>query len=213
MVVAGLARFASNPDQEEEFLDRLVARDRAVLRGVTSITAATSLIARLLMETGRASEAYDLLRSLVSNHPESHADLLSRSPTLDAEAAWLLSRAALQLDRHETADLMLTRAHGFGKGAGSSPEPSPFVGSKSCGGCHGKIHTEQQGASRHALTLRFGTDLKDVPLPSDPSPIPSFRPSRTDFRGSKTIVSSWNRADDQVYRQSSHMRWDLAATA
>ena len=105
-----MARYASNSDQDEEFLDRLGARDRAVLRGVTSITAATTLVARLLMETGRASEAYDLLQSLVLDHPKSHADLVSRTSTLDAEAAWLLSRAALQLDRHETADLMLAQA-------------------------------------------------------------------------------------------------------
>jgi predicted CXXCH cytochrome family protein len=201
LFVAGMARYASNPDQDEEFLDRLGARDRAVLRGVTSITAATALIARLLMETGRASEAFDLLQSLVLDHPNVHAGLVSRTSTLDAEAAWLLSRAALQLDRHETADLMLVRARDFGKRAGSPPEPAPFVGSKLCGECHGKIFSEQQGASRHALTLRFGSGLKDVPLPERPVPDPIV-PSITHgiSRKQDDRIELESRAGDQVFK-------------
>ncbi len=201
VLVAGMARYASNSDQDDEFLDRLGARDRAVLRGVTSITAATALVARLLMETGRASEAYDLLQSLVMDDPDSHADLLSRTSTLDAEAAWLLSRAALQLDRHETADLMLALARDFGKRAGSSPEPSPFAGSKRCGECHGKIYNEQQGLSRHALTLRFGSGLKEVPLPEHPVPdpiVPSITHRFSRKRDDRIELES--RAGDQVFK-------------
>jgi hypothetical protein len=56
----------------------------------------------------------------------------------------------------------------FGKDSTPSPEPSPFVGSKRCGDCHGAIYRDQQLASHHAETLRLGTDLKDVPLPTGP---------------------------------------------
>jgi hypothetical protein len=201
LLVAGIARYATNSDQDEEFLDRLEARDRVVLRGVTSITAATALIARLLMETGRASEAFDLLQSLVPGHLNSHGNLVSRGSTLDAEAAWLLSRTALQLDRHETADSMFARANDFGKSAGSSREPAPFVGSKRCGECHSKIYAEQQGASRHALTLRFGPDLKDVPLPDHPVPDPIVPSITHGFsRKQDDTIELETRAGDQVYR-------------
>ena len=201
LLVAGLARYANNPDEDEEFLDRLGSRDRAVLRGVSSITAATALIARLLMETGRASEAHDLLRSVVSDHPISRTDLVARPSTLDAESAWLLGRAALQLDRHETADVMFARAGDFGERGGSFPEPAPFVGSKRCGECHGKIYSDQQGASRHALTLRFGSGLKDVPLPehavADPV-VPSIMHGFSRIKDDRIELES--RAGDQAFK-------------
>jgi tetratricopeptide (TPR) repeat protein len=201
LLVAGLARYATNLDQDEEFLDRLGARDRAVLRGVNSITAATALVARLLMESGRASEAHDLLQSMVSDHPDAHANLVSPTSAFDAEAAWLVSRAALQLDRHERADLMLARAGDFGKRAGSSPEPAPFVGSKRCGECHGKIYSEQQGASRHALTLRFGSGLKDVPLPEHPVPDPIVPSITHSFSWKQNDhIELESRAGDQVFK-------------
>ena len=84
------------------------------------------------------------------------------------EAAWLLSRAALQADQHERADAMLALAGDFGTTEGAFPEPSPFVGSRRCGDCHPRIYREQQGESRHAQTLRFGEGLRDVPLPPAP---------------------------------------------
>ncbi len=201
LLVAGMARYASNPDQDEELLDRLATRDRAVLRGVNSITAATALVARLLMETGRASEACDLLHSSVLDHAGSDADLVSRASKLDPEAAWLLSRAALQLDRHETADSMLARARGFDNRGGSSPEPAPFIGSKRCGECHGKIYSEQQGASRHALTLRFGSGLKDVPLPEHAVPDPVVPSITHGFsRQHDDRIELESRAGDQVFK-------------
>ena len=86
----------------------------------------------------------------------------------DAETAWLLSRSALQLGAHETADSMLSLAGDFGLGTGGRIEPSPFAGSKRCGECHRSMYRRQQSDSRHAQTLRFGPELKDVPIPSEP---------------------------------------------
>jgi hypothetical protein len=189
LLVVGLAGFASDSDQEEEFLDRIAVRDRAALGGVDSILAATELIARLLLETGRAREAHDLLELLVSN-PISHAD---------REAAWLLSRAALQLDRHETAEAMLALAGDFGTIARSSPEPAPFVGSQRCGECHSRIYHEQQRQSRHALTLRLGSDLRDVPLPAHPVPDPVIKGLTHSFsRKGDERIELESRAGDQV---------------
>jgi hypothetical protein len=190
LLVVGLARFVSDSDQqEEELLDRIAVRDRAALLGVDSILAATELIARLLLETGRAREAQDLLDPWVSN-PISHAD---------REAAWLLSRAALQLDRHETAEAMLALAGDFGKIARTSPEPAPFVGSRRCGECHGRIYHEQQRQSRHALTLRIGSGLKDVPLPVHPVPDPVIKGLTHSFsRKGDERIELESRAGDQV---------------
>jgi hypothetical protein len=85
----------------------------------------------------------------------------------DREAAWLLSRAALQLGRDEAADAMLERAAGFGR-AGSSPEPAPFVGSRECARCHPSAFRAAQRSSPHARTIFLGAGLKDVPLPDRP---------------------------------------------
>jgi hypothetical protein len=169
MVVFGLARYAGDASQEEEFLDRIMIRDRTLLRAVITTTAATNYVARLLLEAGRSVEARDLLKEFVARSDDGSQP--GRSPvglSTHRETAWLLSRAALQLDQRELADSMLRLAGDFGKNATSSPEPSPFVGSKRCGDCHGAIYRDQQLASHHAETLRLGTDLKNVPLPSGP---------------------------------------------
>jgi hypothetical protein len=167
LLVAGLARFASDIEHEDELLDRLAIAEAADLRRVNSLVAAINLIGRLLLETGRASEAQDLLGPLVSASI-SHSNEAAAKPTTDRETAWLLSRAALQRQQPATADAMLRMAGEFGQNASSGAEPSPFVGSKRCGDCHGAIYRDQQFASHHAATLRFGTDLRDVPLPTGP---------------------------------------------
>ena len=69
---------------------------------------------------------------------------------------------------------MLARARNGERSAAAAVEPASFVGAKSCGECHGKIYREQQGDSRHALTLRTRRELKDVPLPADPLPDPTL---------------------------------------
>ena len=175
LLVFGLVRYAGDASQEQEFLDRIMVRDRILLRAVNTTAAATKYVARLLLETGRAAEARDLLKDLYARSDDrSQAPLSQVGPNPHLETAWLLSRAALQLDLRELADSMLRLAGDFGKNATSSPEPSPFVGSKRCGDCHGAIYRDQQLASHHAETLRLGTDLKDVPLPSGPVPDPRF---------------------------------------
>jgi hypothetical protein len=177
LLVLGLVRYAGDASQVEEFLDRIMNRDRILLRAVNTTTAAINRVARLLLETGRAAEVRDLLREVVAQSDDgSQPGVAPIGSGPHGEAAWLLSRAALQLDQREMADSMLRLAGDFGKNAGragsSSPEPSPYVGSKRCGDCHGAIYRDQQLASHHAETLRLGTALKDVPLPASPVPDP-----------------------------------------
>jgi hypothetical protein len=173
ILVLGLARFAGDRDRERDFLDRLLVRDRAVMRAVTTTADAVKLVARLLMETGRAAEAGDLLRPLLARAGDVPADLPADAKAKpDREAAWLLSRVALQLGQDETADAMLALAAGFGTGDNPSPEPAPYIGSRRCAYCHPAIFQSQQKESPHAKTLFLGSNLKDVPLPAQPVPDP-----------------------------------------
>ncbi len=198
----GLARYASAGDQEDEFLDRLGVRDRAVLRGVNGTTGAIKLVTRLLLETGRANEARDLLDPLVATPRAAAGSLPENTPSpADREIAWLLGRAALQRDDDETADAMRALAGDFGTTSAALPEPSPYVGSKRCGECHRSLFRAQQGASRHAQTLRFGAGLKDLPLPTHPITDPMIPgiTHRFDRKGDDKIEVE-SRVEDQVVR-------------
>ncbi len=138
-----------------------------------STSAAGRIVARLLLETGRPTDAYDLLTLASSTQSTSSANPSSGTAD-EGESAWLLSRAALQLGRHEVADAMLAKARNSVRPAAAGVEPASFVGSKRCGECHGKIYREQQGESRHALTLRTRRELKDIPLPAGPVADPTL---------------------------------------
>jgi len=179
MLVLGLAGSANDLAQEQEFLDRLMIRDRSALRGVGSVDDAVKLVARLLLEVGQPVKARELLGPLalpiVSVSPAvAHKSAQMSSTSQDREAAWLLSRVALQLDQDDAADAMLALAGDFGQGPLTSPEPAPFVGSKRCGECHRFLYHQQQRASRHAQTLRFGAGLRDIPLPARAVEDPNF---------------------------------------
>ncbi len=65
MLVLGLAGSASDVAQEQEFLDRLVIRERSVFCAVGSVTDAVKLVARLLLEAGEALKARALLEPQV----------------------------------------------------------------------------------------------------------------------------------------------------
>jgi hypothetical protein len=179
MLVLGLAGSASDPAQETDFLDRLAIRDRLVLREVASPDDAIKLVARLLMEIGEPAKARGLLEPLVAparpnpTVAEEQGDQ-STSKTLDREAAWLLSRAALQLDEKEPADAMLASAGKFGQGLVPPPEPAPFVGSKRCRDCHRFLYRQEQRFSRHSRTLSKRASLRDVPLPTQAVTDPHF---------------------------------------
>jgi hypothetical protein len=195
LLAMGLARYARDDAENDVFLDRLRARDRAALRAVKSCDDALKLTGRLLLESGRPAEASELLRPLVV------ARDTSPSADPDREAAWILSRAALQLDQNDEADLMLARSGDYRGGAVAQPEPASFVGSKRCGECHRRLYREQQLESRHALTLRFGPQLKDVPLPDRPIPDPVIpRISHAFSRKGADRIELESRVGDRIFK-------------
>ena len=93
LFVLGLARYANDAGQQDEFLDRLNSRDHSLLRAVNTTAGAIKLTARLLLETARTTEAVQLLDPLVGNAFEENS--APASSVRRPEAAWLLSRAAL----------------------------------------------------------------------------------------------------------------------
>ena len=198
MLVLGLARYSGDPGRERDFLDRLLVRDRSVLRAVATVEDALKLVARLLLETGRPDDAIDVLRPMMARAPGAVTDAGDRAASVirsrnDREAAWLLSRAALQLDRHEMADAMRVLAAGFGGDSSPTPEPSPYVGSRHCGDCHGVLPGRSR-ATAHARTLYLGPGLKDVPLPAQPVPDPVVPGITTASPERPPIASRWRPA-------------------
>lgn len=135
-------------------LARLLLRDRAEFLKIDTPSAARKLVARLLLDDGRTSEARAWLARV--------ADAAD-----DREANWLLSRVALVEGKHDEANAAVERAGDFGKDTPLALEPSKYVGAKACAECHGTIHQAQRG-SRHAKTLDWGDALKAVPYPKVP---------------------------------------------
>ncbi len=199
LLVLAVASYTRDQFHETEFLDRIRARYNASLKRLQTPDDVVKLVARLLLETGRAVEARELLEPLLE--PGKSSGPSPDPPAPDQEAAWLMSRAALQLGTHDTADRMLTLADDFGKSAAAEVEPAPFVGSRRCGECHRTIYRTQQRANRHSQTLRFGTDLKDVPLPHEPiadAAVPGITHSFK--RTSDREIEMRSQKDSQVFQ-------------
>ncbi len=199
LFVVAIARYATSDLQEEEFFDLLRARHLEALPRLRGQRDAINLIARLLLETGRTGEARDLLEPLLKAQAAGTA--AGPQAASEQETAWLMSRAALQLGAHETADAMLALSGEFGKNASGRLEPSSFVGSRSCAGCHRGIYRAQQHDSRHAQTLRMWKELKDVPLPRGPVGDPATPGLTYHFnRRNEHVIEVEAHKDEKVFR-------------
>ena len=199
LLVLGVAGYTRDRVHEVEFLDRLRARYNASLKRLHTPDDVVKIVARLLLETGRAAEARELLEPLLK--PRDSGGPPPDPSALDREAAWLMSRAALQLGTDDIADEMLTLSGDFGKSVTAEVEPAPFVGSRRCAECHRAIYRAQQKENRHAQTLRFGTDLKDVPLPHEPIADAAVSGITHSFkRTSDREIEMRSQKDSQVFR-------------
>jgi tetratricopeptide (TPR) repeat protein len=167
-------------------LQQLPAVDPEDLHRVNSPAAARKLVARLLLEEGRAEEAIERLKS--------NADIAA-----DPEAHWLLSRAYLATGRTEEAIDELHRSDGFNKDKPLTREAARFVGARRCSECHRAIYQTQQ-SSRHAETIARGAELQSVKLPKDPVPDPVDKrvTHRFERQGDKIEVTT--TVDRERYR-------------
>lgn len=118
-------------------------------------------LARALLQGGRPAEALVALGSIGET-------------TDTGEAAWLKGRALLQAGEIPAARAVMTATAAYRASHPIEPEPSVYVGSERCAGCHKGNHQSQQ-ASAHARTFARVQDLGKLPLP-DAASLDEFDP-------------------------------------
>ncbi len=188
-IVVGLVAFGSTAPANPAFdvtLDRLLSRKRQDLLKVTDMSAARKLLARVLLEEGRGTDALALLKRL----PED---------VDDAETHWLKSRAFLSQGLKESAAAELTRAGSFGDDNPMAPEPTPYVGAASCAKCHAQIYRRQQN-SHHARTITLAAGLASVPLPPGPVTDPEDPKVTHTFHRDGNKIEVTAKVDDKVVK-------------
>jgi tetratricopeptide (TPR) repeat protein len=140
---------------------RALGRPRPTVRagGVPAPIVPRTEFARALLRVGRPDEAREQLRIVLAGTP-------------DDEAFWLLSRVDLQHQDWTAARADLSRSGSFRDDHPLQAEPSPYVGTSRCDGCHAAQFQAQQ-ASRHARTFFRATELGGLELPAGPVPDPA----------------------------------------
>ena len=151
-LVVALAAWSKDDSSDDPVFDRVMARDRATLHALGSTDAVRLMIARILLETDHLGDVLPLLARLERPSPE---------------AAWLRSRAFLQMKKLDEASAALDEAGAFAQADPHLPEPARYVGAKACAGCHPKEYAAEQ-SSRHATTLSQLADMRKVLIPDGP---------------------------------------------
>jgi len=149
-----------------------------------------TLLARDLLQLGRAREAREALESAL-------ADKGGRAA--DPEAAWLLSRAYLQEGHVELAATALAQASGYRASNPLEPEPSPYVGAARCERCHSEI-CKTHARSRHSLTFHRGAELLDLTLPDRSLADPDDAKVTHAFVRENDRIVEETRAPDRVFK-------------
>lgn len=125
------------------------------LHGATMTPAeASKLLAVCLLESGRGVEAGKALGSVGDTES-------------NPETAWLLSRVLLQQGKRDEARAALKDAGRLDEADPMRPEPSPYVGTARCAGCHVRQFDAHQ-QSRHTSTIVKTADLKNIDWPDHP---------------------------------------------
>jgi tetratricopeptide (TPR) repeat protein len=142
------------PSGAVEALRRAIKRDPTIRILPSDQFGTLRLLARCLLRIGQPAGARETLRTVLDVGP-------------DREASWLLSRAYLQDGNGAEAAAALAQSGTYRAEHPLEPEPSPYVGEARCAGCHADVR-KLVLASRHASTLRRGSELADLPLPEHP---------------------------------------------
>lgn len=160
-LVAANDALALRPDDaraqtlKNRLLDRLKAQGPSPAEQAAVARAEQLAGFRARIAAGQGAQAVaDLREHLARTGPE-------------PEASWLLGRALLQAGDPTAAAEALAQAGDFGSDDPTRPEPAPWAGSASCARCHESI-VRAQHASRHARTLRVGSELAGIRLPEGP---------------------------------------------
>ncbi len=176
----------SDPSGAATVLRQALGRPEAARLDRPMATRYRNLLARTLLQTGRSNEAHDLLRSILIAGP-------------DSQAAWLLSRANLQMGAIPEATTALRDSGSYRADHPLESEPSPFLGEGRCAECHRDVFRAVQ-ASRHASTLVRGQQLTRLPFPAVAIPDPDDPTVSHTIRQQTDQVQFETRVKDQVQR-------------
>jgi tetratricopeptide (TPR) repeat protein len=167
-------------------LARALKRDPQAKGAPSAPALYAKALARNLLRAGRPEEARAPVQELLNHGP-------------DPEAAWLLSRAYLQLDDQAQAGKMLTQAGSYRDEFPMVPEPAPYVGAAACAKCHSAIYQTQQN-SLHAQTFARAEDLTKLPIPAQPMRDPGNAMVTHRFTRAGSTLEVETHAADSTFR-------------
>jgi hypothetical protein len=186
LLTGQLESMVENPKEGAAALEQGLKRDPAARGAVFPVDYYRKLLARDLLQLGRAHEAQEPLQAVLAGGA-------------DPEAAWLLSRAYLQVGNIELAATALSQASGYRAANPIEAEPSPYVGARRCDECHaeiGKIYAR----SRHARTFHRGAGLLDLARPDRPLPDPDDAKVTHAFVRENDRVVEETRTPDKLFK-------------
>jgi tetratricopeptide (TPR) repeat protein len=188
--------------QVEALLDNPAASIQAITKGLDYDPEARGLpfdaayyrllLARMLLESGRPSEAEAALGLATAANSAAAAE-----PT--REASWLASRAFLRQGKISEATAALARAGTYRADHPLVPDPGPFVGSKECAGCHAEEY-RKYSATRHNKTFHKGADLLQLPIPDHPLTDPDNTNVTHSYVRTGDKIQVDTRAGEKVYK-------------
>ncbi len=177
-----------DPIAAAEALERGLKTHGSLREGPRDLTRDRRLLARCRLQLGLPAEAREPLEQMLANVGAGDDD---------HEAEWLLSRAWLQQGRIAEATAALRRSGSFRETNPLIPEPSPYVGSARCAGCHPEICRTYR-RSRHARTFHHGAGLAGLPMPDGPLTDPDQPDVTLILRREGPRIQVETRARDQV---------------
>jgi hypothetical protein len=155
----------------------------AAWRGVDTIDQVRKRLARLFLQLAKPGLARREIAQF--DHPN------------DPEAAWLLTRCALQEGKKADASGQ-QQADLYRKAHPIEPEPSPYAGEAACAGCHKTEYTAQH-ASRHARTYWRKHQFALLPFPEKPFPDPGNQKVTHTFQNHNNELKIQSRAGGEVF--------------
>jgi tetratricopeptide (TPR) repeat protein len=162
LVLLGLVRLEQDDPASAALAFRSALSHDPSLTGVAegSPDEVRKWLAQCLLRAGRPIDARTLLDVILAARPG------------DAQASWLLSRAALQQHDRASATAALDHAGDYRADRPEEFEYAPYVGIARCAECH-PSNFRAQRKSHHAQTFRVSGELGDVPLPDRPRADPA----------------------------------------
>jgi len=190
LLIGQLETMVENPKEGAAALEEGLRRDPTARGTLFPVDYYRKLLARDLLQLGRAREAQKPLQAVLSGLGKEGSD---------PEAAWLLSRSYLQDGDIELAASALAQASGYRAANPHEPEPSPYVGAKRCEACHAEI-AKTYSRSRHARTFHRSAQLLDLTIPDRPVADPDDAKVTHAFIHEKDRVVEETRTPDKVFK-------------